>query len=149
MKKLLLVLGVGIIGLSACMQQGRITAAKVPGEVMKNFNQSYPEIEIVEWSREGDDYEAEFKRRGKEFEILYSKTGERLAVEEEVLVSDLPQKAHEYIGSNYPDFIIDEVDKVKTNKGEYFEVDLLKGNEEAELLFSIEGIVLKTKDEDN
>lgn len=149
MKRLLLLLGIGLIGLSSCMEQGRITKAKVPGEVKKTFDQSYPDIDIVEWSKKGDDYEAEFKQYGREFEVMYNEMGDRIAVEEEILVTELPSKAHEYIDANYPDFIIDEVDKIKTNQGQYFEVDLVKGDEEAELIFSNQGMIRKTKDEDN
>ena len=61
----------------SCAQEG-ITP---PDTILNEFNRLYPDIEDVEWEKEGDNFEAEFYKDGNEISVEFNAQGEVLKTE--------------------------------------------------------------------
>ena len=89
---------VAAIGFSACAQ--KIDAAKVPAAVKASFAKQYPGITNT-WEKEGEKYEAGFKKDGNTMSALFETNGTMTESEVDIKVSALPAKVLTYVKENY------------------------------------------------
>ena len=68
--------------------------SKVPDAVKIAFAKAYPETDDIDWSKEGNNYEAEFDvAGGKEMSVVYDANGGLLETEMPIAFSELPKAA--------------------------------------------------------
>lgn len=68
-------------------------AAKIhpPDEPAKSFALDYPDVKNPDWEKEGEMYEASFKKDGRETTVIYEADGSLYATEKDIVISDLPE----------------------------------------------------------
>ncbi len=109
-----------------------------------NFKSQYPDVTDVTWEQEGEFTEAEFEQNGIEISILYDADGNVIETETEIDVNQLPEIITTYISENYSGSEIEEVEKIESAKGNFFEVEIENENDqEVELLFDAVGNFVK------
>jgi len=88
---------------------------QVPKAVIAAFEKAYPKAKEVAFEQEmfqgQTAYEAEYKKNGKEYELLYSADGTLLQKEEEMDVAKLPKPVVEAIKKAHPKAKIEEAEK--------------------------------------
>jgi hypothetical protein len=131
-----------MIGYTACGQ--KVKKEDVPSVVTAKFKSLYPNIEDIKWSRENQDYEAEFDLNKVENSINFDANGNLLETETEITVNDLPTAVNTYISKNVPDEKIKEASKITDAKGTItFEAEV-KG---IDYIFDKDGVFIKKVDE--
>lgn len=85
MKKLFVVIMIAFT-MASCRRT--IDQASVPSSVVTAFNQQYPAASDVEWKKKRGNYQAEFRHRGSDMEVLYSPGGTLLNIEQDGMVRD-------------------------------------------------------------
>ncbi len=116
----------------------------VPETVLKTFQKDFPQAKDVEWGKEEDEFEAEFKINGVETSANYDQSGNRTELEVDIKNSELPASAMNYIKEKYSGYQIKESARVTDNKNVMtFEVQVKSGKEKKELVFDKDGKFLK------
>lgn len=112
---------------------------EIPEAVMATFNETFPDAAEVEWSTEGEDYEAEFEVGELEYEVVFNAAGNVMEAELDIDIDELPMLAQDYIAENYPNVEIEEMKKVSNNDGNFYEVEFKEDGLEVELIFNVNG----------
>ena len=117
----------------------KISASKVPANVMSAFKNQYPDIKSATWELEDGNFEANFKRNGTSTSVLYDKNGIMEETEVDIKVSELPASVGTYVNSHYKSKI-KEASKITKQNGEVnYEATLKK----TEVIFDGNGNFLK------
>lgn len=157
MKNLNLLVIAGVIGiLTSCSkekqsvdnQNASINNNGIPENVLKTFNQNYPEAKNVEWEMEGNNYEAVYTENNLERSIVYNKEGVIILTESQINTTELSENIKNYINENYPASEIEKAEKEDSNEGVFYEVELVNDNDEVELVFDSNGNFLKVEKDD-
>lgn len=79
----------------------------------------------------------------KKKEIYFTAADEWVRTEWDVAPSTLSQEVLNSIATAYPDYVIDDVDYVQAPAGDYYEVNVEKGNFEKHLKVSLDGTTIE------
>lgn len=149
MKKIILSAALIIFILSAQAQQKKESSKQVkkiiiPELVKKSFATKYPNVKKAKWDFEKPgQYEAEFNLGKVETSVLIDEKGNILEVETEMHKKDLPQPILNTLATDFIGYKFDEVEKVEAKGITTYEMEAKKGKEEFELVFDINGKLLK------
>jgi hypothetical protein len=146
MKKLLMIMLVGLFGLSVMAQKAEKDAKeniKIPAAVKAAFQKDYPSVKKANWVAEKKDFEAEFKLNGVTTSANYDKTGKKLEEETTIKANDLPKAALDYVAKNFPKHKITEAAKTIYNKNKVtYEAEVTLKDMVHELKFDRNGKLL-------
>lgn len=144
MKKLFYILiMLPVIAFASCNDDDN-SPAIVLSDTVKNFiSVNYPDAVITgaEWAANGL-LEVDFVHDSKKKEIYFTQSDEWVMTEWDVPVSSLSPAAAAAISAAYPDYVIDDVDYVQTPSGDFYNVNIEKGNYEKDLNVSLDGTVI-------
>lgn|SRR5690606_19414467 len=120
-----------------------IAQSEVPAVVMKSFNEKFPKASDVEWERRGDIYEVDFDMGlFADHDALFDASGNITRHKEEISKRDLPKAVSDAISAQYPEFRIDDVDKITESGKVSYKVELEKGQEDRKVYFSEDGTII-------
>jgi len=96
-------------------------------------------------------YEVELEGSNEdELELVFSQKGDFLYSETEIGTSALPSAVSNSATINYPDYNIDEADRLDlADDGLQYELELEKADTELEVLFDTEGTVICEQEDDD
>ena len=109
MKKVTLFVFVGLIAIHLSAQ--KINTSEVPELVKTAFEKSYPGTKTA-WEKENGNFEASFKKEGKEMSVVIDNKGAILETETSMAVTEPPPPALAYLKSHYNEMIIKELPKL-------------------------------------
>ena len=112
--------------------------ATIPAEVLKSFEQLYPNTTVKEWEKIGYFLKAEFYVGQLETEVWFTYDGKWIRSSSDY-EGTLPQAVTDYIAQHYADYTIDDIHWVEIPDNQYFEIDIEKGEEEFELSIQKDG----------
>jgi hypothetical protein len=140
MKNVILFTTLAITAIGCAQSKGNKEAPKV---VKEAFQKEYPDTK-VDWDKEADGFEAEFKVNGKEASVDYDKAGHKFATEIEIKESELPAKALTYISTTYPYKKIKETAKITDDKKVItYEAEIKIDGKDCDLIFDASGKFLR------
>ena len=117
-----------------------ISESQVPSLVVDNFKKEFPKATDVEWEREGDIYNVDFEiGLFTDYEAWFTASGTLIKYTTEIPTGDLPKAVTNSIKKEYKGYLIDEAKKIVENGVETYEVEIEKGNDERELVYSKNG----------
>jgi hypothetical protein len=128
MKKLILLVVITVFMMQ--VQAQKLITKDVPAAITTAFAKANPTIQDVEWSKAGNDYEAQFTAKNLPTTATYNASGALLKTVEIIPVTDLPDSATEYVKKNYK---LEEVEKVSK---------VTNANNVASFLVKVKGIEL-------
>ena len=94
----------------------KIKEADVPQAVKTSFVKSYPSVNPA-WEKEKGNYEAGFKKNGKEMSVVLTPDGKLVESEVGISEKELPPAATEYIKTNYKGKRVKEYAKITAANG--------------------------------
>ncbi|MBS1757593.1 MAG: PepSY-like domain-containing protein [Bacteroidetes bacterium] len=94
----------------------KLDASKVPTTVKESFVKHYPGIK-TKWEKEGDKYEAGFKKDGKTMSALFDVNGMMTESEVDIKVAELPTVVLHYVREHYKGKTIKEAAKITKADG--------------------------------
>ncbi|MDD2635732.1 MAG: PepSY-like domain-containing protein [Bacteroidales bacterium] len=117
-----------------------IPESQVPSLIVNNFKKEFPKATDVEWEREGDIYNVDFEiGLFTDYEAWFTASGTLIKCSMEIPAGDLPKAVTNSIKKEYKGYRIDEAKKIIKNGVETYEVEIEKGNDERELVYSKNG----------
>ncbi len=147
MKNTFILLVIALLSITNVYAQ-KIAADKVPTAVVSAFKAKFPTAAKTSWEMENkNEYEANFKLNSEEVSANFDNTGKWLETETEIKISDLPPAIQSILSKDFAGFKSGEASKIESAKnGNCFEVEIEKGKETFDVLFTPDGKVLsKTK----
>jgi hypothetical protein len=129
-------------------QAQNVKANEIPKKVQQAFENKFPDVKKVEWSKENaDEFEAEYKINGIERSSNFDKDGQWLVTETEIKAEQLPATIMTVIKNDFSNYKIEEIEKVETSFNElFYEVTLEKKKSNLEVKFSSEGKILSKEE---
>lgn len=115
MKKVVLFLS--LILFAATLNAQKCKEKDMPAGVMGAFNKAYPDVKKMYCGKESTNYQISFFEGNAPVSITYNGDGKRLITEKQIPVEDLPQGIIEYVQSNYPGEIYQEVAQITNEDG--------------------------------
>ena len=143
MKKLFAVLLMSSMCFALSAQQ--ITMDKLPAAVAGAFKAKFPEAKQQSWEMEkANVYEAAFFNGKKRQTAQFDNTGKWLETETEINYSEVPKAVDRTFAKQFDGFKVQVVNLVETpDKGTLYELEVFKGKENYEVLFSAKGELIK------
>jgi hypothetical protein len=139
MKKVLLI--IVLAGFCMNVQAQQLKQSDVPVTVTESFNTSYPTIKDAEWNKDGINYNAGFEENMLARSVTYASSGVLVGIDEEILVSDVPVSASEYIKDSFNGSKVNAASKLTVADGTVTYKAEMDGKD---LFFSSEGDFLKS-----
>ncbi|MFT3884693.1 MAG: PepSY-like domain-containing protein [Flavobacteriales bacterium] len=135
-----------LLALSACGQH--VGTPDVPAAVKAAFQKQFPNAQAVKWELEdGKDLEANFSQDGIHWSAVFTPTGEWRGTEHTIKQEDLPAAVQNAIATNYAGHKVKEAEQADLPTGTAYEVELKKGGEEMEVVFSPSGTLIRSRTE--
>lgn len=128
------------LGLSA----QKIFPEQVPSVIINKFNHDYPKARDIEWELKGNNYEVEFELglADKDYEILYSPSGEVLRIEQEISASDLPEVVNQKVMTEFPGHRMKDVKKIVEEGRTVYKLEAKSNRTEWELVVDEKGNII-------
>lgn len=148
MKNIFLFAMIAIFSLSAYAQ----TKNDVPAKVQSSFNEKFPDAQKVHWDKENThEWEAEFKKNGREYSANFGLDGEWIETEYEIKKSAIPAAVKTALNKEFAGYRIEEAEVSETAKEKVYEFKIEKGNHELEVIITPNGKIIKkeTKNEED
>ncbi len=118
-------------------QAQKLKEADVPTAVKDAFNLAHPNMKDVDWSKDGNNFEAGYDKGKLDMTASFNDQGVLIETETEIPIYDLPSNVIDYVKKHYPNRRIKEAAKiisaggVVTYEAEVHGMDLIfdkKGN---------------------
>jgi len=144
MRNTILMIALCSIGTQLTAQ--KIDTKEVPPAVKAGLTKSM-NVKDAKWDKEDNNYEANFKKDGKEMSAVFDASGALLETEVEITKAELPTAAQALLKKEYADFKLEEVAKTTAKDKVTYEAEVEKGEQTWELIFDAKGNLLKKEQE--
>jgi uncharacterized lipoprotein NlpE involved in copper resistance len=114
-KAFLIVLTAAIFVLTGC--SGKFNESQVPTAAKQAFEKNYPGIKGT-WDKEDKNYEASFKKDGKEMSVVIDESGTIVETETDIAVTELPTTVQDYIKQHFQGMAIKEASTITKGNSE-------------------------------
>jgi hypothetical protein len=139
--KNLIVFSIALIISSSAYAQF-FNSSHVPEGIKENLKKEFPHAKKLEWSKQGEAFQAEFQSDHKRIYVLYSIDGSEIAEIIEIHKADLPHNIRRTLRKDYKTFGLIGANIIKTGNEKGFEAEVAKANEAYNLIFNDRGWLL-------
>jgi hypothetical protein len=141
MKKILFILiAVQALTLSL-LAQSKLNESSIPEAVKSKFKSLYPGSKVEYWSKEENNYVAEFDYQKKENVVFIAPDGKLIKSEARIHPSEIPGDARAYIAKHYPGKKVTDAVTTKDHQGnQIYEAEV----GELDLIFDAKGKFIKS-----
>ncbi len=115
MKKLILL--IAVLCMISISYAQVLTLTDVPADVSKVFVKSHPKVTLVEWTKAGDNFKANYTEDSTYRSATYSSKGKITETEKQISVTALPSAAIKYLNENFSDGYAKKTLQIKSVKG--------------------------------
>lgn len=117
---------------------------QVPQTITEAINKMYPGATILEYDNEAKGIEVDIIHQGIHKEVLFNSKNEWSYTEWDILQNNVPQLVMDaFKASEYSSFRIDDINVLEKADGLFYVFEVEKGNQEAYLTISAEGVITK------
>lgn len=144
MKKNILIIALSFFVLNCFSNTAKEASVVVPAAVKQAFLKTFPKATNTEWGIEKPgEFEAEFKLNNVATSALFNKNGALLETETGMTLSTLPVAVKATLTKSFVGFKLQEIEKTTVKGVASFEMIAAKGKENFELVFDLNGKLLK------
>ena len=112
------------------------------GNIEKFIEENYPGARIIEKDYDDGYIEVEIFHDGREKNIYFNGGEEWVWSEWDVRLQELPQAVSDAVSAQYPDYRIDDCEYMESPQGEWYRIEIERGDREIELRISPDGTIL-------
>lgn len=127
-------------------QEKKLTAKEVPSAVTAASRKQFPGARVSGWSQESEEgkmtYEASVADKSGKRDVVFSETGDLLAIEQVIAVNELPAQVKDALHAKYSAATLRKAEKITRGPEVQYEVDLIKAARKG-ILLSAGGKILK------
>lgn len=129
---------------ASCNDDDSSPAIELSSTVKSFIETKYPGAVITEIERAGNGLiEVDITHDSKNKEVYFTRADEWVRTEWNIVPSSFPQEVKNAIAAAYPDYVIDDVDYVEAPEGDYYDVNIERGNFEKYLKVSLDGTTIE------
>lgn len=144
-KKAVQLMAIFLLGAGTILAQD-IQVSEVPSVIANNFKKEFPKANDIEWEIKGEVYNVEFEiGRSMDYEAWYNASGKLVRYTQEISDKDLPKAITRAIKKQFKGYRVDDAKKIVENEVETYKVEIEKGKEEHDLMFSKNGKLIKNE----
>lgn len=122
---------------------GNYLPTDLSSNIKKFISDKYPDARIVEIETEKNGMiEVDIVHQNMGKDVLFKADGSWVSTSWDVRVSELPQAAQSAVNAKYPNYRIDDVEYVETPDGDYYLVEVERGEAEVKVKVTAEGVIL-------
>lgn len=134
-------------GLSGASAQ-KINVSQVPDPVQRSFKANYASGTDIDWKKEGNQFKASFDLGNEDHEARYTATGKLVSHCQDIPDAQLPAAVQASVKKNFPNYKMDDVDRIESNGVITYKVEL-DGRPEMKAIFTANGrLISKMEDID-
>ena len=120
--------------------QKDIDMSEVPTAVQDAFQAEFADATDVEWEMKDNQYEAEFEKQDDtDYHALFEASGKMISQKQEIEETALPAEVTAAIKNDYPDFEVDDAEKLTKDGETYYQVELEKFLRDEKKVYSATG----------
>ena len=139
MKFLVVTLMLSIYSLTSYAQRD-INITDVPAAVQDAFKSEFANATDVEWEMQDNQYIVEFEMQDDtDYHALFDASGNMISQKQEIEETSLPTEVVTAIQKDYPDFEVDDAEKLTKDGETYYQVELDKFLREEKKVYSADG----------
>lgn len=112
------------------------------GSIERFIEENYPGARIIERDYDDGYIEVEIFHDGREKNIYFNGREEWVWSEWDIRRQELPQAVSDAISSDYPDYRIEDCEYVESPQGQWYLIEIEKGDREIELRISPDGVYI-------
>lgn len=116
--------------------------ADIQSELSKFVAQKYPGAVIMDTEFDDGEFEVEIVHEGRGKGVYFSKDYNWLRTEWDVRKNELPAAVLAQLNASYPSWKIDDAEYVETPSGDWFKIELEKGDSEVKIRITPAGVIL-------
>ncbi len=116
--------------------------ADIQSELSKFVAQKYPGAVIMDTEFDDGEFEVEIVHEGRGKDVYFSKDYNWLRTEWDVRKNELPAAVLAQLNASYPSWKIDDAEYVETPSGDWFKIELEKGDSEVKIRITAAGVIL-------
>lgn len=120
-----------------------IPQAQVPAVVLNAFQLKFPGITEIKWGLKEGVYKAQCEFQSREHDVWFNKEGVIKKHKQDFPKKELPQAIQQYIADNFKDYKIADADKIISDKGTFYQVEIEKKPEGRKLVFTDAGNLIE------
>ncbi len=121
----------------------------VPASVVKAFEAKYAGASELVWEEQNGMWEVDFVLAKQAYEASFGANGTWMKTQQEISPEDVPASITAALETEMPGFEIEDAEIVETPAGKFYEVDVLVGGKNVDIVMDLDGKVIKknmTKD---
>jgi hypothetical protein len=120
-------------------------SSHVPEGIKENLKAQFPHARKLEWSKDGDAFQAAFNSHNKRVYVLYNPDGSEIAQVTEIHKAKLPHNIRRTLRKNYNTFNLVGANVIQTGNEKGFEAEVMKAEEAYNLIFNERGWLMSVE----
>ena len=139
MKKLLPILFISLFALLACEEEN----IAINNDIRNFIEQKYEGATILYAEKDfNGEVDVEIIHNNIKKEVKFNRKNQWINTSWDVAIHQLPDIVQESVQNSYPQYIIEDADYVETPTGDYYRIELEKGEREKIVFVTAEGEIL-------
>ncbi len=140
---MLLAAGLLSLNLQSCDNDDEQGLALLTEDMRSIIGNRYPGADIVEADTEPGGVEVDIIHNGTKKEVHFDAGGKWIRTSWDVLPANVPQAVMDAAKAGYPDYLPDDADYVETPDGDYYLIELERGELDVYVRVKPDGTVLQ------
>ena len=116
--------------------------ADIQSELSKFVAQKYPGAVIMDTEFDDGEFEVEIVHEGRGKDVYFRKDYDWLRTEWDIRKNELPAAVLAQLNASYPSWKIDDAEYVETPSGDWYKIELEKGDSEVKIRITAAGVIL-------
>ena len=116
---------------------------QTPTDIESKVKEMYPNAVIIETDRDNGNIEVDIIDQNIGKEVVFNSANEWIYTSWDVRPNALPDAVKTTVTTNYPDYMIDDADFYETPTGNYYDIEIEKGDKDVHIKVSESGELLK------
>ena len=139
MKKLLPILLISLAALWSCEEEN----IAINNEIKNFIEQRYDGATILYAEKDfNGEIDVEIIHDNTKKEVKFNRKNQWINTTWDVAINQLPEIVIENVQNSYPQYVIDDADYVETPTGDYYRIELEKGEWEKVVLVTLDGVII-------
>ena len=139
MKKLLPILLISLAALWSCEEEN----IPVNNEIRNFIEQKYDGATILYAEKDfNGEIDVEIIHNNTKKEVKFNRKNNWINTSWDVAIHQLPEIVIENVQNSYPQYVIEDADYVETPTGDYYRIELEKGEWEKVVLVTLDGVII-------
>lgn len=130
--------------MTSCMTSEK---SELPKNVKTAFGMKFPNAHSLEWTKVHNGlWNAAFELNDKAYQADFVVRGDAVEVDLKLSEDDLPKMIHAVLDKQFPDYHMEDVQKIDQGTDSWYQIEIEKGSEDLDVSIDLEGHIRSKKE---